>query len=276
MGWGDDLIFLGKAEEIHKKTGKKIIPIYGSGWSPMFDNVEFITSEKTVDSLYVNARDTNALSDVHVDYYGIRKEKTILGQKIIFRNFKPTPFRLRLTQKEQDEADNIISTYGIGNFCIVNPDYKSTFFSSNKNWGFKKYQELANRLSKHIECVRLKPTDKKYREPELKNSVNIETQNVRVAAAIMEKSQFGITYDGLLQHIFAGFKIPCVVIQGGLVDTNVMSYDTNIHHTYKHHMTPCGSMYDCAHCKEANDSITVDEIFESCMKVMNENSNHTS
>jgi hypothetical protein len=58
MGWGDDLIFLGKAEEIHKKTGKKIIPIYGSGWSPMFDNVEFITSEKTVDSLYVNARDS--------------------------------------------------------------------------------------------------------------------------------------------------------------------------------------------------------------------------
>ena len=39
MGLGDDLLFLGEAEQLHKKTGRKIRPLYGSGWSPLFENV---------------------------------------------------------------------------------------------------------------------------------------------------------------------------------------------------------------------------------------------
>ena len=34
MGLGDDLLFLGEAERIHKQTGKKIQPMYGyTGWN---------------------------------------------------------------------------------------------------------------------------------------------------------------------------------------------------------------------------------------------------
>lgn len=268
MGLGDDLIFLGKAEEIHKKTGKKIVPVYGSGWSPMFDNVEFITREKTVDSIYVNARDTEQVSDVHVDYYEKGREKTILGERLIFRNFTPTPFKLRLTQKEENKADKIIDNYKLDRFCIINPDYKSTFYSHNKNWGFKKYQELADRLSDHITCVRIKPKDKKYREPKLRNAINIEIENVRDAAAIMRKAQFGMTYDGLIHHILAGFKIPAVIIHGGLVSKKVLGYDGNIYYEYDHPLTPCGRTYDCDHCSDANRSITVDMIYESCKEFL--------
>jgi len=272
MGLGDDLIFLGKAEEIYKQTGKKITPLYGSGWSPIFDNVEFISREKTKDSITVNARDTDQPSDIHINYYVKNKKRTILGTKLEFRKFTPTPFKLRFSDREIQQAKELIEGLDLFNYCVVNPDYKSSFFSGNKNWGFEKYQELTNRLSSHINVVRLVPTDSQYKEPMLENAFNIPSSNIRLAAAIIYESDFGVSYDGLVQHIYAGSEKPCIVIQGGLVDESVMSYSTNIHHTYKHPLTPCGSTYYCEHCKEANNAITVDEVFESCLKVIHENS----
>lgn len=267
MGLGDDLLFLGKAEEIYKQTGKKITPLYGKGWSPLFENVEFLTKRG---GLTVNARDTNKKSDVHVDYYEEKKETTNKGKRIKWRKFTPTPFRVRLTEKEIHSAKSILNNENLEKFCIVNPDYKSSFFAHNKNWGFEKYQQLTNELSKVIKVVRILPGGD-YTEPSLENAMNIKCENIRVSIAIMSMSSFGVSYDGLLQHVFAGFEIPCVVIQGGLVDQSVISYKTNIHHTYEHPLTPCGSMYDCSHCEEANKAITVEHILHSCMRLINEN-----
>ena len=76
MGMGDDVIFLGKAEEIYKKTGKKIVPLYHAGWSPLYDNVEFISKQKDANSLTMNARDIDKPSDIHVEYYTKEVKKT--------------------------------------------------------------------------------------------------------------------------------------------------------------------------------------------------------
>ena len=38
MGLGDDIMFLGEAEDIYKKTGKKIKPLYGNGLNSLYDN----------------------------------------------------------------------------------------------------------------------------------------------------------------------------------------------------------------------------------------------
>lgn len=272
MGLGDDLIFLGKAEEVHKQTGKKIVPVYGSGWSPLFDNVDFLTRDKTEDSITVNARDTDQPSDVHIDYYLKHKKRDMLGERLIYRNFKPSPFRIRLTEKELEQAKDRVEALDLDRFCIVNPDYKSSFFSKNKNWGFEKYQELTDRLSSHIPVIRFQPQDKQYSEPVLDNAINIPGINVRLASAIMSLSSFGVTFDGFVQHAMAGFGRPCVVICGGLVSQKSFGYDNNIYHEYKHPLTPCGSTFDCNHCKEANLSITVDDVFESCLRLLNESS----
>ena len=84
MGIGDDLLFLGEAEALHKITNKKIQPLYGRGWSPLFDNVEFLTKNKTEDSVTLNTRDTKSPSDYHVNYYEDKKE----SGRMIFRPYK--------------------------------------------------------------------------------------------------------------------------------------------------------------------------------------------
>lgn len=266
MGMGDDLIFLGKAEEQYKKTGKKIVPLYHAGWSHLYDN-EFITKHKDVNSLTMNARDTNQPSDIHVDYYTKEVKQTILGNQMVWRPFKPSRYKVRLTQKEIDWADNIIEKHMLDNFMIINPDYKSTFFSKNKDWGFKKYQEVAEALFSKILMVRIQPGGK-YKEPHLDRALNIPSENIRNSIALMSKAKFGLTYHGFVTHILSGFGIPVVDIQGGIVDPTIMNYEGNINLCYKHFQTPCGSTFPCKHCDEANEYITVDMVIEACKKLL--------
>ena len=75
----------------------------------------------------MNARDTNQPSDIHVDYYTKEVKQTILGNQMVWRPFKPSRYKVRLTQKEIDWADNIIEKHMLDSFMIINPDYKSTF-----------------------------------------------------------------------------------------------------------------------------------------------------
>ena len=267
MGIGDDLLFLGEAEALHKITNKKIQPLYGRGWSPLFDNVEFLTKHKTEDSVTLNTRDTKSPSDYHVNYYEDKKE----SGKMIFRPYKLKKFYLRFTKEELKKADRIIEEQNLSRFMVINPDFKSSFYSNNKNWGFKKYQELTNRMSKHISVLRVFPGNSSgghYNAPLLDNAINVISNDVRVSFAIMRKSVLGIGYDGFFIHALSGMNIPCVVIFGGLVSKKIMSYEQNISLEYDHPMTPCGMTKDCSHCKEANEYITVDMVEEACLKLL--------
>ena len=269
MGLGDDIIFLAKAEEVYKETGKKIVPLYHAGLNVLYDNVEFIAKTKDENSLTMNARDTNEPSDIHIDYYTKGREQTILGERMIWRPFKPSRYAVRLTESEIKTASKLVPD----NFVLINPDYKSSFFSTNKNWGFKKYQELANRLSKDIPVVRVKPAGKyakrsNYSEPYLENAINIKGEDLRQSIAIMSKAKFGVTSHGFITHILSGFNIPVVDIQGGHTDTSSMYYENNIAIGYDHPKTPCGATYPCTHCDEANKYITVDMVYEACKKLL--------
>lgn len=265
MGLGDDIMFLGEAEYIHQQTGKKITPLYGTGLNSMYDNVEFITP---YGGLTVNARDTNNKSDVHIDYYVKEKKNTILGTKLVLQSYKPKPFTIRLTRQEQTRADLQLAKRDITNYVVVNPDYKSSFFSQNKNWGFKKWQRLTDKLSEHIQVVRIHPGKSEYNQPLLSNAVNITCNNIRDTISLIRKAKMGITYDGLLHHVFAGFKIPGVIIHGGLIGEENMSYNNMLYITYDHPESPCGAAYDCPHCFEANKAITVDMVYEKCLKLL--------
>jgi len=261
MGMGDDIMFLGEAERIHEKTGKTIKPIAGSGWSPFFHKLPWLSKDG---ELSVNARDTNEKSDIHINYYLERKQ----NGRMIFRDYKPKPFRVKLTAYEVDFAIHQLTHYGVNEkFFLINPDFKDTFYSKNKDWGFDKYQELTDRLSKDVQVVRIHPGGK-YKEPDLKNAVNIKSPNIRESVAIMSFASYAVGYDGFMNHITAGFEIPMVVICGGLVDESIIAYDTSTYISYDHPLTPCGATYNCPHCVEANKVITVDMVYEKCLKLL--------
>ena len=264
MGLGDDIMFLGEAERIYNQTGKTIRPVADSGKSVFYKNVPWLYEGGEIS---VNARDTGIKTDIHIKYYEKGREKTSLGERMIFRAYQPKPFRVRLTYYEMDWARATLSNHNVEDqFLLINPDYKDSFYSSNKNWGFEKYQELTTMLSKDFNVVRVLPGGN-YKEPPLKDAINIECEDVRKNVAIMSCASGAVGYDGLMNHVMAGFSIPMVVICGGLVDESIIGYETNEYIKYDHPQTPCGARYDCPHCLEANEKITVDMVYKKCHKL---------
>jgi hypothetical protein len=49
-----------------------------------------------------------------------------------------------------------------------------------------------------------------------------------------------------------------VVLWGGLVSPTILGYE--FHRNIWYGAEPCGSRYVCAHCREAMESITVEEV----------------
>jgi len=265
MGFGDDLMFLGEAEKIHKKTGMKVRPVGGSGWSVLFDNVDFLTKTEGIGVISVNRRDDASGAQSPVKYY-IDKQT---DSKVKFRDYKPKRFKLKFSDRERNQAEQILRLHKVNkNWIVVNPDYKNTFFNENKNWGFDKFQQLVDRLSEHIQVVRFLPGGN-FQEPELRNAINIEVPDIRLNLACLESSKLGVSFDGLYIHVLSGMNIPCVNIMGGLLHPNVMSSEGNVNLYYEHPDTPCGMKILCSHCEEANGSITVDQVYDACMSLLN-------
>lgn len=262
MGLGDDVMFLGEASHLHKQTGNKITPVYGKGWSPLFNNVDFLSKSG---GITLNARDTNRKSDYHIDYYVQGKQHTVAGQQLNFRPYSPKRFAIPLTEQEQQYADEVLKD--IPQFVVVNPDYKDSFFSHNKNWGFEKYQKVVNLLSKDINVVRVRPGGA-YREPKLENAINIDCSDVRKQIAIWSRAKFGLTFDGLMVHVLSGYNIPVVNIMGGLLTSYILNYKGNINLEYRHPASPCGATYDCPHCREGNLAITIESVYQACQKLL--------
>lgn len=271
MGLGDDLLFLGEAEKLHKKTGKKIQMKYGyTGWNEwnglMFNNVDFLTKDGTTDSVSLNASDTSKKTDYHVDYY----VKSVVGRAIKMQHYKPKNFKLRFSEEQIEEANKYIEKYNIPDtFCAINPDYKTKAFGKNKDWGFEKFQEITNRLVPDIPVVRISPgAENNYSSTPLQNAIDFSVTNYMTSFAILSKAKFGISFMGFFVHVFGGFKIPCVTIHGGLSHENIMNYEGNINFSYDHPDTPCGRMSYCQHCSDGNKYITTDMVYNACKKLI--------
>jgi hypothetical protein len=262
MGMGDDMFFLGEAEKIFKETGQLVRPV-GSGKSPLFNNVEFLSDS----GVTVNTRDTTPeKTDYKIQYMCSEEKMTILGKKMVWRPYKIKPFHIRFTEKELETADKILEDHNVPKeFAAINPDFKKTFFGLNKNWGIKKYQELVDRLD--LPCVRIMPKGI-YKEPLIKGAINIESTDVRVSFAMLRNAKFGVGYIGMFIHALGGMGIPCVVLQGGIANTTIGEYPGHINIEYDHPESPCGNTYDCSHCADANEWMTVDMIFNACRKLL--------
>lgn len=263
MGWGDDLIFLGEAQNLHEKTGKKIYPMYDSGYSVLYQGAEFLSSKLGGDTVSLNARDTDQYSDYHVDYYVKKKIQTSKGVRLIWNDeYKPKPYKLPFSEKEEEKIKNL----GLGEeILIVNPDAKTSFFSKNKAWDFDNWQELTTKLSKHIQVVRVMPGGD-YKEPELKDAINIKIEDIRLNLCLASKAKLGVTFNGLLEHLWAGYGVPCVSIRGDLLSSNLLMYPTVTPLALDEN--PCGATYECDHCKKANKRITVDMVYKECLKIL--------
>jgi hypothetical protein len=238
----------------------------------MFENVDFITTKLDDNSISINARDVDkslGLSEIHIDYYVKKKIKTSKGERLIWNDdYKPKVYKMPFSKEEEWAAErfNRWITKDISKSIIVNPDAKHTFFNKNKMWGFDKWQELTTRLSKDYQIVRIMPGSE-YKHPFLQDAYNIKSPNLRRSLCFMSKAMMGVTFNGLLEHLWGGYDVPCIRICGDFISSKHMGYPTT--HSVALDESPCGATYECEHCKKANKKITVDMVYEACIETLN-------
>jgi ADP-heptose:LPS heptosyltransferase len=275
MGLGDDLMWLGEAAKVHEQNPDAVITD-GREMSPMWKHHDWI---------------------VKPDYQGSRRLirvprkpggerwyiKRFAGGRIEYKNYNPTPAPYVFDEKEINKAVEILRNHGIENnttFVIINPDTKNTTLSSNKDWGFDKWQQLTNMLSPHVKVVRVKPGGPvndvsghvQYKQKLLDNAINIMEDDVRVSFAIMSGSQAIITSEGGLHHFAAAINKPAFVLYGGAIHPDQTGYDerNQTYYVYNDPKTPCGMQSKCEHCRRAMAAIKPQMIYDDVMEYLNQ------
>lgn len=151
-----------------------------------------------------------------------------------------------LTDAEKDWAQKRIS----GDYIVVEPNIKDDishlFLGRNKAWS--KWGEL---LKADYPWVQLGTKAPQTR--------HVRTDTFRQAMAVLAGARLYVGTDGALHHAAAALGVPAIVLWGGLIGPKILGYPT--HTNIWNGAESCGIHSRlCPHCKEAMESITVDQV----------------
>ncbi len=161
-----------------------------------------------------------------------------------------------------DDEKRIGQRYGRG-FVLIEPNvegWKSN--SPNKDWGFDRYQSVADLLTQSGFRVCQFQYAKTGRT--LVGADRIATQNFRDALAILSCAALYVGPEGGLHHGAAAVSVPGVVIFGGFIPPSVTGYDTHTNITGSD--TACGNFNTCPHCRDALTAISVNTVAEAAFQ----------
>jgi ADP-heptose:LPS heptosyltransferase len=177
------------------------------------------------------------------------------GRWIWNYEFRPTPGELFFSDDELRYAKSIKPGY-----VIIEPNlpwHKTV--APNKDWGVRKYQELATKLNQ----AGYKVAQFSFGRFRLHDVKTIPSASFRHAIAAMTRAGLAILPEGGLHHGAAAVGLPAVVLFGGFIPPQVTGYD--LHTNLTGGAEACGSLGPCPHCKAAMAKISVDEVFEAAL-----------
>lgn len=252
MGLGDNLIASGLARGAHAR-GKRIA--FGDGRRIIWDhNSELIFRGNP------NIAKPGSERDRDIEWIPFHKGSRIYNRHDVSGNrwawnydFRPVPGEIYITGDERIAGKRA----GRG-FVLIEPHVGDKIGVQNKDWGFGRYQHVADRLKKSGFRVCQFQYGKAGRA--LAGADQIGTSNFRDALAVLSHAALYIGPEGGLHHGAAAVGIPAVVIFGSWIPPQVTGYDT---HTNIASGKACGSLASCPHCRAALDAITVEQVFEA-------------
>lgn len=255
MGLGDQIMATGMARGAASR-GKRVA--FGDGRRILWD----INSEKIFRGNPNIAWPGNeGRSDLEwIPYYkGHRIYNRQDGDRWIWNlDFRAMPGEVFLTDYERESA----SRFGQG-FVVIEPHVESwKSIAPNKDWGFRKYQEVADCLiAMGHEIVQFQ-----YPKggPILRGAHPVPTASFREALAVLAQAGLYIGPEGGLHHGAAAVGIPAVVLFGGFIPPTVTGYTSHANLTGG--ADACGSLKPCEHCRKAMDAISVEEVVEEALE----------
>lgn len=165
-------------------------------------------------------------------------------------DFRPVPGEMFFSEEETAFGRK----FGSG-FIVVEPNvpwHKSV--AKNKEWGFARYQAVADLLRKegrHV--VQFAAGRDKLAGVEI-----TAAPDFRKALAVLSHAALYIGPEGGLHHGSAAVGIEAVVLFGGFIPPQVTGYATHTNLTGG--ASACGLLTRCSHCRAAMDAIGVEQV----------------
>ena len=205
------------------------------------------------------------------DYKGHRLYCTPGGKGFVWNtSFNPQPGELYF-----DEIEKVAGAIHGDGFVVMEPNLPRKIVAPNKEWPRARFEQLAARLAREVGLrvvqFRAPLHDQAYhggRFIQLGDAVIIPTRSFRDAAAILAHAAVYVGHEGGMHHCAAAVGVRGVVLMGGFIHPGAVGYRGHVNLTGG--SRACGSIKPCQHCREAMDRITVDQVFDATMGIIND------
>lgn len=277
MGWGDVLMSIGDAQRLHRETGKKIAigdpdknQLVAS--EMFFGLTELANSRMQLDGSELWLKNHSGCRPyINYDAMAARSVETQTKLKKVpyawRTDYTPTPARLRLTHKEQEQVLLLSNQPWIALGPCLKPKAPV-----NKDWGFERWEALSRKLSSDFDVRQiLAPGDR----PLPSRVRKLHPKTFREALVMIMGASMYVGHEGGLHHAAAAGNRPAVVVFGGFVNPKATGYDSHVNltgfdpHSDEFDASFCGTRRTaCPHCRDAMNRITEARVEEEVRRIM--------
>jgi ADP-heptose:LPS heptosyltransferase len=152
-------------------------------------------------------------------------------------------------------------------FIVIEPNIAwQRQVNHNKDWGEGKYEKLAKMLidAGHTVVQFIHGNSRRR----IDGAHQLPTPKFHQAAAVMSSASLIIAPEGANHHAAAALGVPAVIVWGAWSPPQTMGYDAHIKLTGGA-TTACGNTYNCTHCRNAMNNISVDEVYQAAVETLN-------
>jgi Glycosyltransferase family 9 (heptosyltransferase) len=152
-------------------------------------------------------------------------------------------------------------------FIVIEPNIAwQRQVNHNKDWGEGKYEKLARMLIDDGHTVVQFIHGNSRRR--IDGAHQLPTPKFHQAAAMMSSASLIIAPEGANHHAAAALGVPAVIVWGDWSPTETMGYDGQIKLTGSNPRQACGNTYNCTHCRNAMNNISVDEVYRAAKSLL--------
>ncbi|MFQ5646229.1 MAG: glycosyltransferase family 9 protein [bacterium] len=200
-------------------------------------------------------------------WYNIRKDQR---KHVIYDLLEGLPYQfpqvelkveLYLDEAEKEAARTILGSKPA--ICIMSSGKGS--FSSNREWGASKFQQVTDFFRKDFQVIQLGGLDDQL----LAGAVDFRGKPLRETAAVLEQALLFIGQEGGLMHLANSVGTRSVIIFGGYLLPTVTGYRENINFYREVDCAPCYVERKSCPSRKCMELIAPGEIIEAAERILN-------
>lgn len=255
MGAGDELMALGRAQWLHRCTGKPVAIVDKNGQprrSPLWQGASFLASAPCADAVLLK-------DGPGARPYIERHDK----ERFYFCSYDPRPAPFYPTKAERAIARAAADR--LAPFVVIDPHVKMSA-TQNKRWRMAHFQDLADMCT----ASGIQVVQPFYGLPKLGGITAFTVADHRATVALISQAAAVVCNEGFNHHAAAMWGVPAVAPFGGFISPIVTGYETTVAFYSHAHGGDygCGARTPCKGCRQALDAITAEMLYAALVKVL--------